>query len=1022
METKKTNAELEAENQMLRREIKVAREAAAITARLVVKQFEKTDQTLHHLEAANAQRRAVLDAATQLSIISTDLEGNITLFNSGATNLLGFSREEMVGTQNISAIHDKKELRQYAHVLTGVMPVEPVAIDIFAQHVKQQIFKTHEWTYVCKNGTLLPVNLSITPFYNVRGIMRGYLFTAMDMSRQKQMKQELIQAMESAESANASKGDFLARMSHEIRTPMNGIIGMAHLMANTSLNTTQKNYLDKIQTSARTLLNLINDILDFSKIDAGKLTLESIDFRLEEVMANLVNTIGFQAEDKGLEFLFRLDKKIPSRLKGDPLRLGQILMNLAGNAIKFTESGEIIISVTLEEHDDFDTTAMPGPGIKSPLEKEKHHEPSPCSLSQNSQVILKFSVKDSGVGLRSEQIDSLFDAFSQADDSITRKYGGTGLGLSICSQLTRMMGGNIWVESTPGEGSTFIFTVKLQYSQNRISSPATEQKRLLGHRALVVDDNRSARELLVSMLESFGMQVDSAPGGQRALDCLGQALKANMPYDVVLLDWIMPGMDGIETARRIKANGALAKTPAMLMVTANGRDEARMAAQKTGIKAFLLKPVYPSVMYNTLQETLGIPPMPHDISSRSPSKASFAASAQKNIRKAHILLVEDNAINQEVARIFLEDVGMQVDIAENGQTCLDMMEKKSYDLIFMDIQMPVLDGLETTRIIRNKKKLHQIPIIAMTAHAMAGDREKSLKAGMNGHLNKPVNPQKLYQILQHFIPKKTEHPPSRKNTSKSASPGINDGPTKENTPKSTHISQEEYPNSILDSIQGINLSKALENLGQKPELLLTILRDFKKNYGNHGNYLDELLKQKKFKKIRECAHTIKGISGYMAADELFHKASALENHLKRIEAESQTPPNNPSSPGVVDVSPVHGFIHEIEIMLKNLEQLPDKKRVICVNPSKEKKDTLGQTGRNISDMDEQSHSILKEFHALLLKGEFMAMDLAPDVEKILNEWGHGNLFREIMDLLDDIEFEQAADKMKQCIKKYPYAK
>jgi len=1013
MEIEKTTAELEAENHMLRQEIKVAREAAAITARLVVKQFEKTDQTLHHLEAANAQRQAVLNAATQLSIISTDLNGKITLFNVGAANLLGFSQDEMVGKQNISTIHVKEELGQYAHVLTGVMPTTPVAIDIFAQHVKQHIFHAHEWTYICKNGTLLPVNLSITAFYNAQGIMRGYLFTAMDMSSQKQMKQELIQAMEAAEAANSSKGDFLARMSHEIRTPMNGVIGMAYLMEKTSLNTTQTNYLDKIQTSARTLLNLINDILDFSKIDAGKLTLESIDFRLEDVLNNVVNTIGFMAEDKGLEFLFQVDKNIPSHLRGDPLRLGQILMNLASNAIKFTEKGEIFISVTLDGDHETNRNASPHmPGGSPETNPVIKSENSKAELphAENGQATLKFSVKDSGVGLHSAQIASLFEAFSQADDSITRKYGGTGLGLSICSQLTRMMGGSIWVESKPDEGSTFIFTVKLGYSTPLTPAAVPDRNLLQGHRALVVDDNRAARELLASMLDSFGMEVDSAPDGKSALDRLDNALKVEKPYTVVLLDWIMPGMDGIETARRIKANEHLAQIPAMLMVTANGREEARMAAEKTGIKAFLMKPVYPSEMYNTLQETMGLAPSPAESGTGS---APSPAAAMEHIRGARILLVEDNAINQEVALAFLEDVGMVVDIADNGRICLEMIDKTAYDLILMDIQMPVLDGLATTRIIRYEKKLHHLPIIAMTAHAMAGDQEKSLKAGMNGHLNKPVNPEKLYQVLQQFIPKKPEGKTTKEDTN--ASPVENRAPgiTEETQKETPAMSRETRTGFKLPPLKGINHAKALEHLSHKPELLLTILQDFKKDYGNHPEYLQNLRQQKDFKKIRECAHTIKGISGYMAAEELFKRAAALEDHLKAMEMKDPPQPEPTAPPSSVDVSLVHGFINEMETLLTALDQLPVKTVQPPCAPLQEGENRPLSLHKCITALDEEKQKILKNFHALLLKGEFMATDLLPDVEKILKECGHEKELSSIMDLMDDIEFEQAADKMKE---------
>ncbi|WP_459915504.1 PAS domain-containing hybrid sensor histidine kinase/response regulator [Desulfocicer niacini] len=1011
----KTSAELKAENKMLRQEIKVAREAAAITARLVVKQFEKTDRTLRHLEAANAQRRAVLNAATQLSIISTDLEGKITLFNSGAGYLLGFSREEMVDKQNISILHVKEELRQYAHVLTGVMPMEPNAIDIFAQHVKQHVFQAHEWTYVCKNGTLLPVNLSITAFYNARGIMRGYLFTAMDMSSQKQMKQELILAMEDAEAANASKGDFLARMSHEIRTPMNGIIGMAHLMEKTPLNDLQRNFLDRIQSSARTLLTLINDILDFSKIDAGKLTLECIDFRLEDVLANVVNTIGFMAEDKGLEFLFQVDQKVPSKLRGDPLRLGQILLNLAGNAIKFTEKGEIVIAVSLHDPSDVNycpAEVMPGKKHKSDFKNTTQGNKTSChDIPDSRQAMLKFSVKDSGVGLHADQITSLFEAFNQADDSITRKYGGTGLGLSICSQLTRMMGGNIWVESAPNEGSTFIFTAKLACSlPPPAPSPDQELRSFHGKHALVVDDNRTARELLVSMLKSFGMEVDSAPDGQTAIDLLENSLEHPPCYDVVLLDWIMPGMDGIETARRIKSHEGLDRTPTMLMVTAKAREEVQMAATETGIKAFLLKPVYTSVMYNTLQESMGLAPAsPVDPLGPGARTDVPLSTAMENIRGANILLVEDNAINQEVARAFLEDVGMVVDIADNGQACLDIIDKKTFDLILMDIQMPVLDGLETTRIIRNEKKRPHLPIIAMTAHAMAGDQEKSLRAGMNGHLNKPVNPARLYEVLQQFIPGKQGKNISGKTCESTPSTMTkkvlgNPAPSQDLNPS---------PTPVLPALKGIDQVRALSRLNHKPELLLTLLHDFKETYQNHPAYLQELLAQNDTEKIKVCAHTIKGISGYMAADGLYKSAEDLENRLKAIP--DKLPMESILGSTALDkpnINPlVQKFIDEINQLLNTLEHLPKIKTKHCLDHNPLPGVPMARFPRQLTVLNEKQTKVLQEFTNLLTKGEFTAMDLLPDVKKILIQSGCEEDLTVIADLMDDIEFERAAERM-----------
>ena len=1003
--------ELLAENTLLRRELKVAREAADITAKLVVKQFEKTEQMLHRFQSANAQRQAVLDAATQLSIIVTDLDGNITLFNRGAVNLLGFSKSEMVGKRNISCIHLENELRKYTYLITGftsVVPLVPDAVKVFELHVKQQITKTGEWTYIRKDGTHLPVNLSITPFYNALGLMRGYVFTAMDMSAHKQMEKELIEAMEEAKSANESKGDFLARMSHEIRTPMNGILGMAHLMKKTSLDNKQDNYLEKIISSANTLLNLINDILDFSKIDAGKLKLESIDFNLNDTLGNLAGIIGLQAEEKGLEFLFHIDHDVPLELIGDPFRLGQILMNLAGNAVKFTDKGEIVISVSLDD----------GEGCKENLQNQNQdqnisvNQDMPLDFdekkdfrneidAQNQNVRLKFSVRDTGMGLLPAQIDYLFEPFCQADDTITRKFGGTGLGLSICQQLTKMMGGNIWVESTPGQGSNFIFTVNLKCSHNAKASSLSYESIFQGRRALVVDDNKTARELLVTMLRSFHMEVDNAVDGKAALEHLEKAIKRGISYDVVLLDWIMPGMDGIETARRIRENAAMTNTPAMLMVTANAREEAREKAEKVGLSAFLLKPVYPSVMYNTLLQTLGIE-YTDEARTKSDNETKILDTL-KGIQGARILLVEDNAINQEIAAEFLQDAGMDVTIANNGKESLDIIGKNEFDLVLMDIQMPVMDGLEATRIIRNEKKLTHIPIIAMTAHAMAGDRQKSIEAGMNEHLNKPVDPGELYQLLQRFIPEKKAVKKSVPNK------GITTPSELKNSPESPDLTK------IMDwlaNLKEINLKEALKRLNNKTHMLLTILNDFKKDYADLPAIITELFKEGDLEKIRIHAHNIKGISSYMGAKSLVNRAAELETYMTLLANQALEKSSGTCSPDKdknINAEPIHLFIDEMEKILKILKQLPfySEKTVLEKKDDFEVKSSVKKDGKK--QLNEKDIELLKSFMTLLSQGELTAMDQLSDLRMVMEKCGLDKELQKIIEFMDDIEYEQAAE-------------
>ncbi len=762
----KSREEMQQEIDMLRREIKVARKAAEITSDFVVKQFEQTERMLHRFQTADSERQAVLDAATQLSFIATGLDGTIELFSKGASTLLGYSPREMVDKRNILSLHLPEELDHYGKKVSGVLNSNLHDMKVFDQFVKQKRSQAQEWFYVCKDGEYLPVSLSITSLYNPDGRVVGYLFTAMDMTLQKKMEHALIQSKVLAESANASKGDFLARMSHEIRTPMNGIIGMASLLQKTALEPKQHNYVEKLLGSANTLLGLINDILDFSKIDAGKLQLEEVPFDLGDVLGNIANVVGMQAEEKGLEFLFHIDSEVSYNLIGDPLRLGQVLMNLASNAVKFTNKGEIVISVIVEEH-------------------------------QQNELTLRFTVRDSGIGLQEEQTQNLFSAFSQADDSITRKYGGTGLGLAICKQLTGLMGGRIWVESELGKGSDFTFTAKFRTSPETQESEQRPPELLQGFRALVVDDNEAARDVLSSILTSFHIDVDTAIDGKSAITFLEKATQQGTPYDVVLLDWIMPGIDGIETARRIKAKASLAKVPAMLMVTANGREEAYLEAGQVGLNGFLLKPVYASVIYNTLLDIFGI----EAISGPRTVKEKTRPEDLEKIKGADILLVDDNTINQEVATEFLKDVGVVVTIASNGEECLEILKNTSFDLILMDIQMPVMDGLEATRRIRQERQFKDVPIIAMTAHAMTGDREKSLAAGMNEHITKPINQTALYQALQQWIPEKQSPSPAN---------------TPHNEPAAT---REEYVK--LPSMPGIDQHKALQVLGNKIHLFIS---------------------------------------------------------------------------------------------------------------------------------------------------------------------------------------------------------
>ncbi|RZA33755.1 MAG: hybrid sensor histidine kinase/response regulator, partial [Lysobacteraceae bacterium] len=566
------------------------------------------------------------------------------------------------------------------------------------------------------NGKL-PAN-----FWTMHALVFGSTFDMLIFMRILGLRTKAMQtAMLRAEESTRMKSEFLANMSHEIRTPMNAIIGMSRLAMMREPSPALRNYLDKILGASEHLMGIINDILDFSRIEAGKLTIESVPFALDDMLEQLASLTDVKLESKGIELVFRVGPGVPQQLVGDPLRLGQVLINLTGNAVKFTERGEIVVAVEAVKCEE----------LKSGVQ----------------QVSLAFSVTDTGIGMTHEQIARLFQSFSQADSSTTRKYGGTGLGLSISRRLVELMGGDISVSSTPQAGSRFSFTVPLGVHEHEA---APRQSLLPDMRALVVDDSASTRAALSEMLGILGVRADTAASGEEALDLMARATADGTSYRFVLMDYLMPGLDGVETIRRMRrdagAHGQPAALPAILMISAYTRDAVMEEQGELPVDAFLHKPVGPALLADSLLQVL------HPDAGAGPGQGRIPVMAElPRLDGARILLAEDNANNREVALDFMASARMQVDVAFNGVEAVRMASAGDYDLVLMDIQMPEMDGLTATREIRAHARLRELPIVAMTAHALPSDRALSRLAGMNDHVTKPIDPDLLFCTLLKWI-------------------------------------------------------------------------------------------------------------------------------------------------------------------------------------------------------------------------------------------------------------------------------
>lgn len=644
---------------------------------------------------------------------------------------------------------------------------------------------------------------------------------------------ELAEARDRAVAADKSKSEFLSMMSHEIRTPMNAIIGMTRLALQTALTAKQQDYLTKVQVSSRALLGIINDILDFSKIDAGKLELETIPFNLDDVLNDLASLTTDKAKEKGLRMHFIIADDVPSYLMGDPLRLGQVLLNLVSNAVKFTRHGEIAIRVSLAEGGE--------------------------QANRADQIMLEFSVKDTGIGLTAEQMFGLFQSFSQADKSITREYGGTGLGLAICKRMVSMMGGVIHVNSEIGQGSTFVFTAIFGQFQGVAQKRAASRDAFRGVKALVVEADRVLRDTLCLYLETFFFQVTPADTGEQAIQLFENAAIEN-PYQLVLMDWNLPKMDGISVARYIKNSLELDRVPLIVMIADHNREDIALRVIDLHLDGFLVKPVHPSALFNAVVDAFGQARC-DEYPFLQARRSGTENERLHKIKGAKVLLVEDNNINQQIAKETLEQEGFDVTIAVDGQEAVQKIRASYFDAVLMDLQMPVMDGYQATRIIRAEAQFDDLPIIAMTAHALSDVREKCLQIGMNGYVTKPLDVDELLAHLIGFI-----KPELRKTAA-------------------SYLEQANRQRDELlpERLPGIDIQQGLKNVMGNVQLLRDLLMKFYEGYSDAQIRLDGFLRADDIDSALKLLHAMKGVVTNLSMPELRSSIVALEQTLKTSE-------------------------------------------------------------------------------------------------------------------------------------------
>ncbi|CAO3376748.1 response regulator [Azospirillum argentinense] len=811
------------------------------------------DATARSLEQANrafagANRRLnlILQSASE-GICGVDRDERITFANPAACALTGYSNEEMLGRSLHVLLH---------HTRADGTPAPTIDCPVFEVLRTGEARGGSEDIYWRKDGTSFPVEFAASPMLE-DGRVEGAVVVFHEIAERKRAEEALRQAKSVAEAASRAKSEFLANMSHEIRTPMNAILGLVHLIQQTDLSSRQRDYAQKIRVSAQSLLGILNDILDFSKVEAGKLELERVEFRLDDLLQNLAVIVGAAAQDKDIEVLFSVGPEVPLDLVGDPLRLQQVLINLAGNAIKFTDAGEVVVSVRAVE-------------------------------VAEERTVLAFSIRDTGIGIDAEQKERLFQAFSQADSSTTRRYGGTGLGLAICTRLVALMGGVMDVSSEPGQGSDFHFTAVFgnpAFGLAGLAGVSLAERPLRsrvvprGLSVLVVDDNLTAREVLGELVTSFGWRTALCASGDEAIAELERATAAEQPYDIVLMDWKMPGMDGLETSRRIRDDG-LVKAPVIIVVSAFGRE--RMGAgsgdeglEGLGLGGALVKPVTASSLLDAVIDAYGRG-AGGDAAEATPLHACTAHPAgilrpqpRRPLFGQRLLLVEDNGISQEVAREILERAGARVTLAGNGYEAIACVEaaEPPFDLVLMDVQMPEMDGFEATRRLRARPAGQGLPIIAMTASALPSDRQRCLDGGMDDHIAKPIDVDQLFSVVTRWLGQPAGG---------LAAGGLGAGGLGAGAPLLPKPMPSAARAALPAELPGIDVKDALHRLDGDVGLFRKFVTDFARTYDGVADGIAVALAAGDLPRAKALGHELKSLAGNIGARTLSAAADAVQ--------------------------------------------------------------------------------------------------------------------------------------------------